>query len=163
MSMAPLRILSMSEPVLSRRKWMATGLFVSVALNCLLAGLIVGRDANLFGPEKPSAVQGFPANGFGEKVKSLPDDERRKYNLAMKPFRPALREARENLIAAREHMNQVINAEPYDLAAVKAALADVQQKTASYQQQVQDETAEALADLTPQSRHALIGGAAARP
>lgn len=139
--------------------WLVAILVVSVGINCLLAGYIVGRRL-LPGEEQAtqaSAPAPAQANNLAERLKALPKEERQKFQEAMRPFRPDIRTAREAVQEARDHLAAVISAEPYDPARMRETFEDVRAKAAVLQQKVQDATAQALAALSPESRKALAG------
>jgi uncharacterized membrane protein len=131
---------------------------LSLALNCLLAGFLIGRGVGVIHPSGGGPAGGPPvANGFGERLKQLPGEERQKFQKAMQPSRPAIKAAREDLAAARHRLAEAMAADPYDADKVRDAFADVRAKTQVLQSRVQDATAQALASLSPDLRKRLAG------
>jgi uncharacterized membrane protein len=148
--------ISMSEATETRqRSRLLLALAVSLALNCLAAGYLIGRGAALV-PSPPAAAPAT-ANSFGERLKHLPGEERQQFQRAMQPDRPAIRQARADLAEARSRLAQVMAAEPYDPEKMRQAFADVRAKAETLQSHVQDATAQALAAISAQSRRQLAG------
>ena len=141
---------------IARSAWLGTALFLSVAVNTLLGGVVLGREAPWFG-ERPQAggAPSSPVEGFAGRVQRLPADERRQFELGMRPYRPGIREARLALAAARDRLDAQLVADPYSVLATRAALAEVRAKVEVLQQRVQEAAAEALVNLSPASRRAL--------
>jgi uncharacterized membrane protein len=132
-------------------------LAVSLALNCLAAGYLIGRGAASLPPPPAPSPAAANANGFGERLKQLPAAERQKFHSAMQPERAAIRQAHEDLMQARAHLAQVMAAEPYDPEQMRQAFAEVRAKAETLQSRVQDATAQALAALSAESRRRLAG------
>ena len=145
----------MSNGIL-RSAWLGTALFLSIAVNTLLAGVVLGRETPwLAGRPQTGAPASFPVEGFAGRVQRLPEDERRRFQLAMRPYRPGIRAARQALAGARELLDAQLVAEPYSVQGTQAALAEVRAKTAVLQQRLQEAAAEALGNLSLASRRAL--------
>lgn len=133
--------------------WVSALLLVSVALNCVLVGVVAGRMLSSH-EETPAAEWGGRLT-FAERMRRLPQAERDKFQAAMAPYRLAIRAAREEVVAAREQFRQALRREPYDAAATLQAMTVVRTKVALVQQRVQEAAAKAFAVLSPQSREQL--------
>jgi uncharacterized membrane protein len=138
-----------------QRSPLLLALAVSLALNCLGAGYLIGHHA-AFVPSPPPMAPAA-VNSLGERLKHLPLDERRRFQRAMQPDRPAIRQAREELAVARARIAQVMAAEPYDPGQMRQAFADVRAKTEVLRERVQVAMARALAVLSADSRRQLAG------
>jgi uncharacterized membrane protein len=146
----------MTESPSRRLAWLSGLLFISLAVNCLFLGALIGRE--LPWPEAAPTVPQLrraPVEGFGARIMALPLPERHRFFAAMRPFRPGTQAARADLAEARRNLRAVLMREPYDPAAVTIALAEVRRRTGILQQRVQDAAAQALAALSPQSRRWL--------
>lgn len=148
----------MSEASGGRRSpRLLSALAASLALNCLAAGYLIGRGSAPVPSPPPAPPVAADANSFGERLRHLPAGERQKFQRAMQPDRPAIREAREALAEARARVAQVMAAEPYDAGTMRQAFADVRARADALQARVQDATAQALAALSVDSRRQLAG------
>lgn len=148
----------MVENVDRRWSWLVTVLAISLAGNCLLAGYLLGHGISVGVKPAVAVAANTPAggNGFNDRLKQLPEPERRKFQEGMRSSRAELKHAREELAEARQHLSQAMAAEPYDSEKVRLAFADVRTKNESVQQRVQEATALALASLSPESRKQLV-------
>jgi uncharacterized membrane protein len=146
----------MNDTPLRLSAWLGAALFLSIAVNTLLGGVVLGREMPWFAERpQPAGTPNFPVEGFSWRVQRLPEDERVRFMAAMRPHRPQIREARAVLAEARQRLDQQLVAEPYSLPATLAALAEVRAKSALLQERVQAAAAEALVKLSPASRRAL--------
>ncbi len=149
----------MSEsPIASPQSKLLFALLLSLAVNFLLAGYLIGR-AVTFGPPSPHAQSPAPAaaNSFGERLKQLPGDDRLKFQQAMQAYRADIRQAREDLAAARTRLSKAMADDSYDPDKMRLAFADVRAKTETLQGRVQDATAQALTAVSPEIRKRLAG------
>ena len=151
----------MSDRPAPRRRWLPFVVLASFAVNCLLIGLLLG--ALFAAPPAPvEPVAAPPAwGGFGQHAAQLPQPERRKFLMAMRPYRPGIRAARAALADARRRLAATIAQPDYNAGAAEAAFTDVRVRAAALQEHVQEATAMALATLSPEFRrglaHALEG------
>ena len=149
----------MSDRPAPRGRWLAAVVLASLAVNCLLIGVMFGSRVTgpaLRGQPPPvAAPQGGGA--FGQHVGQLPEPERRRFMLAMRPFRPGIRAARMALVEARRHLAATIAQPDFNAASTEAAFADVRTHASALQERVQEATTAALASLSPESRRELAG------
>jgi hypothetical protein len=149
-----------------RLRWVALALFASIAVNCLTIGLLVGRQTPswLTGGkgQGQGGVQGA-GNGFGQRVQLLPDDERRIFSQAMKPYRPGIWAARSALAEARLHLAEAIARHDYNPDEATAAFAEVRKRTTELQEKIQEATVVALGGLREESRNMLVSSPALVP
>lgn len=131
-------------------RWLYALLAVSVLANLFLAGLWVGRTL------APPAPSGPGALAPGARLRALPADERARFAARMRPRRPAIRAARQALRAARARVEADIAAPAFDRARLQADLADLREAATAAQVQAQDALADALGELSPASRAALV-------
>ena len=126
-------------------------LALSLLANLFLAGVTTGRWW-----DRPGArLMAKPVAGFAGRARLLPADERRRFGAAFRAHRPAIQAARLETRAAALRVREAIGAEPYDRAAVEAALVQVREATGRLQRVQQAALSDALAQVLPASR-ALI-------
>lgn len=130
-------------------------LAISLAINCLGLGYVIGHGAASFPALSPQATVASSSGSFGERIKHLPKEERQKFQHVMHASQPAIRQARQDLVEAKARLNQALVSEPYDSERVRLAFADIRAKTETLQSRVQDVTALALAELSAESRRQL--------
>jgi uncharacterized membrane protein len=143
----------MTTPETKPRRWLMPAFLVSLALNLLVAGMVVGWMGNKRGPDNPDdrragALVGTPF------VRALPPDDRRALARELQSNRTALRDNREALRARFDTLLAALRADPFDPEAVRQVLAD-QRNTASARQDIGEELLIArLAAMTPDARRA---------
>ena len=105
------------------RRWLYPLLFVSLALNLLIAGMIVGWLASPDGPKRSEfgSARGLVGEPF---LRALPDDQRRAMLRDIAREAPQLRESRESLRARFSAFLTALRADPYDASTVAALLKD---------------------------------------
>lgn len=118
-------------------------LAVSLALNFTLGGFVTAR---MFGPQHPPPRVGFMTaadRAFPpEMQQALREDL---FNDSVKSHFDAFR-------AARERMYEAMRAEPYDPAALKQALDDIQANTTALQQAGHEALERIVAETPPEVR-----------
>jgi uncharacterized membrane protein len=128
-------------------KKLTVALVISVALNLLVVGFLVGRGLK-HGPGTPGDVHGFAGPG------------------ARMPRHPALREAmdrhrgdfagrKEAMMQARRGVAEAAGREPFDRAALEQALARLRQESSASQEVVHRALVEACEKANPEQRRAL--------
>lgn len=138
-------------PTGRRRPGLRLALTLSVALNGLAAGYLIGHGLET----PPPTPQAATAVGFGERLKLLPREERQKFQQAMQASRPAIQQARQAWTEARAGIAAAMAEEPYDADRMRQAFAVARTAGETLQGRVQEATAQALAGLSPQSRQQL--------
>lgn len=138
-------------------KGLRLALFVSVAANLLLLGVIGGAALSNARQEKvatESAVARAP--NVRAVLEALPPERRRVVRdaviTAVREGRPARIEARR----LRREAHEIASRDPYDPAAVKAAFARARDADAVVVAQVQDTLAEAMSSLSAEERRAVL-------
>jgi uncharacterized membrane protein len=138
-------------------KGLRTALFVSVAANILLVGVIGGAVISNARHERVATQNAVArAPNVRAVLEAVPAERRAeirgKVIAAWRAGRPARQEARR----AREEVYETANAETYDAAAVKAAFARVRAADAKVAEQLQGTIADAMAGLTVEERRAAL-------
>ena len=147
----------MSDRPAPRRPWLVLVLLTSMAINALTIGMLIGSDfaAPALRTEVPTGSAAV--GGFAGGLSQLPLAERRRFQAAMRPYRPDIRASRLALGEARGRLAAVIARPEFDAASVTAAFSDVRSHATALQARVQEATAVALGTLSPQSRRVLAG------
>lgn len=134
-----------------------TALFVSVAANLLLAGVIGGAAISNARHERVAATQAIArAPNLRAVLEAVPAERRQQIRAKVIA---TWREGRAARIAAREaraEVYQLANGDTYDAAAVKAAFARVREADAKVAAQLQDAVVDALKDLSVEERRAVL-------
>lgn len=112
----------MAEDQDMKRKWnwTKTLLVVSLSLNLLVAGMVIG---SAFGHRKGDRPDPFFGGGMRPYVASLPESQRENVRDRLLHNRDAAREAREELRRSAQGVRDAITAEPFDADKLNAAFA----------------------------------------
>ncbi|HYM31198.1 MAG TPA: periplasmic heavy metal sensor [Candidatus Cybelea sp.] len=122
------------------------GLIASLVVNLLLVGLIAGHMLRgpWFGREG-----GLPI----ERVTGpMPPDVRETVRATLRELRPHIRDKIKAVREAREQVHDAFVASPFDAEKLKAAFANLREKTLAVQQDVQAAIADAIAKMPPEKR-----------
>lgn len=113
-----------SGPQVERRapRWMKVVLVVSVGLNLVVAGLVIGHAA--FGPGFGRHYWAVGAAGR-EFWKGLPRERRGELRILLRDSGDRFRPGSRNAVQAVRNLSAAIAATPYDRARVEAALASL--------------------------------------
>ena len=141
----------MAESQRKPSRWLYPLLFASLALNLLIAGIVVGWMASHGQDRRPDfgPVRGLVGEPF---LRALPDDQRRAMLRDVMREAPRIRESREGLRARFEAFLSALRADPYDPNAVAGLLKD--QRAAALRRQDIGERLllERLEAMTPEQR-----------
>jgi len=138
-------------------RWLKIGLIGSVAVNLLVLGAIFGTMyAMRFGPHGRHFFGGRPESfGLWGVSRSMPDERgkafRKELSADRKQLRPMMDEARD----ARREAAEKLGAEPFDRAALEAAIAKVGEKERAFRETAVSLLLSRIDELTPDERHAL--------
>ena len=119
----------MSDPAEKpRKRWIMPVLFLSLALNLLVAGAIVGRAFAPDGPVKGDRIAGPIRSVIGEPfVRALDRKDRRALLDEIKREAPRFRENREILRQRVEAFLTALRSEPFDADEVQRLMQDQRQ------------------------------------
>jgi uncharacterized membrane protein len=134
------------------RRWLMAGLAASLLVNLFLAGLLTGRF--LFSPRPPALVQAAVMRR--NAIRELPEEERLRFNVIMAAQGPALRTGRLKLRQLRQQVREAIAAPHYDAALVASRFAELRAAALAQQTLQQNTIAQALGELSAQSRASVI-------
>ncbi len=132
-----------------RNKWLIGALTVSVVVNLLLAGFVVGRMSGDFGFKG-----GMGAAPLMPQLRFLEEDRRREVTRgleARKRLKPILRELRRS----QGDIRAAFTAEPFDQEALSEALAEFRRRLEESQALSHGKLVVVAARLTPDERRRL--------
>lgn len=135
------------------RRWLVAGLAASLLVNLFLAGMLTGRF--LFSPRPPTQVQAA-AVVRRNAIRELPEEERLRFNVIMAAQGPALRTGRVKLRQLRQQVREAIAAPHYDADLVAKRFAELRAANQAQQMLQQNTLAQALGQLSAQSRASVI-------
>ncbi|MBI1179852.1 MAG: periplasmic heavy metal sensor [Alphaproteobacteria bacterium] len=131
-------------------KWLLAGLGVSLALNGMLAAMV------LFHPGRP--WHPGPDIRMGRIEQHLDDASRKALRESMESRRDRLRGEFVAMRGIREDIAAALTADPMDRAALEAAFAKLRQQRDAVQQTIQESFIEAAAKLPLEERVKLARG-----
>ncbi len=135
------------------RRWLVAGLAASLLVNLFLAGMLTGRF--LFSPRPPAQAQAA-AVMRRNAIRELPEEERLRFNVIMAAQGPALRTGRLKLRQLRQQVRETIAAPRYDADLVAKRFAELRAANQAQQTLQQNTLAQALGQLSAQSRASVI-------
>jgi uncharacterized membrane protein len=131
-----------------------TVMFVSLAVNLLIAGAAIGGSAAGLrlerAPVRNAVVERMP--GPRAFMLALPPEAREKMRAELTQAVPETRQAREAARQSRVDVYNAVRQEPYDAERVRAAFAHMRQADAQVLAIFHDHAARAFAELTPDQR-----------
>jgi uncharacterized membrane protein len=148
-------------------RWVAIGLFVSLAANLFLAGTLFGerfRGRHLPPPPPPAAAD-VPAPPPGETmvrgmvlrmIRSLPAERQAAFEEKLARHRPEVLAAQQELRAARLRLREKMSAEIFDRAEINAAFEALRQRNLAVQKALHEAVIDASADLPVDARRAMM-------
>lgn len=143
----------MTDQSNSTRWWLYPLLFLSLAINLLIVGIVVGWMASPGGPGRADdrSARGLLGEPF---VKALPNDQKRALLRDMGREARSIRESRETLRARLEAFLQALRADPFDPLAVQALMRE-QRSAALRRQDIGEKLLlDRLSEMTPEQRDA---------
>ncbi len=133
-------------------RWVIGGLVVSLMLNLLLVGIIIGRVSGI-GP--PPGMGPDPTAGFSRVLGFLSDARRAEIapdlHHQMRDLIPLLHRMRGN----QRHVFETLTADPFDPAALELALAELRTNLTAAQVESHRSFVEMAKSLTPDERAGL--------
>lgn len=134
-----------------RGKWLVLALLLSVALNLLLAGFVIGR---LSGPGPvPAALD--PSVGMFRMLHRLPEPRREALEPRVREHFRALRDELRRMRAAQRSINESLAAEPFPAEDLAAALAQFRAALLASQEQNHALLVDVAADMNAAERRLL--------
>lgn len=157
-----------------RSRWIAPALFVSLALNLLVAGAVAGhflspRHHHTWrGAEMMRGEMGRMMERPGERVISrmaaaLPPQNRDAFEAVMAEHRTQLADAGRGVRDARVKVREAMATEPLDRAKLEAAFAELRARSQQLQAAVHAAVSDAAAKLPREARERLAEFRQTRP
>ena len=137
---------------MTRQNALLVALLVSVAINLLIAGVVLGR---LGAPHREPPPAAWAARELGPETRGLVRERMREQLPQVRPLRREMGEAQRAVRAA-------VTAEDFDPEALRAALARLREAGNRYEQFIHENLADLAASLSPQERGALVRAALER-
>ena len=129
----------------AKAKWLLGGAIASLCLNLfLVGGMIAGR---VHGP-----MGGPEGKGGGMVMATVPHELKPVIREKLKARGPEFKQERENMRALRLNVADALAAEPFDPAALDAALATLEQSAGKLLHHAQEGLAQIAGELTPEQR-----------
>lgn len=151
--------------------WIAA-LLVSVLVNGALIGFLLHRSADrpswhpthregpMSGPPREGPLSGFDVRGF---LAALPEAEREIAERQLHESMAAMRSVGREAYQARRRAQDVLEAEPFDAAAARAALGEVREIRLGFETQMEASLIDILDGLDPEIRAAALEAGRRQP
>lgn len=137
-----------------RRRWVMPVLFVSLALNLLVVGALVGRAVSPDAPHKKDRIAGPLRSVIGEPfLRALDKEDRRTLLKELRQETPRILESRKTLRTRFQAFLTAVRAEPFDRAVVEELF--TQQTEAAQERQALGQTLllNRLTEMTAEERN----------
>ena len=141
----------MTQMALFKSKWLVIALTLSVAINILIAGFVIGRS----GANRAEALD--PTAGYYRLMRSWPEERRAAFEPMMQMHMRGMREHFKALQPAHAAVYAALQAEPFDAQALKAALQQLRSHLHASQIETHESLIEIAAAMSPEERHRLAG------
>lgn len=137
---------------MNRQTALVAALLISVAINLLIVGVVLGRLGAPRGEPPPAA---WAARELRPDTRNLVREQMRKQLPEVRPLRREMREA-------QRAVRMAATAEDFDPAMLRDAFARLREAGNSYQQFIHESLADVAASLPPPEREALVRAALER-
>ena len=132
-----------------RAKWIYAILLVSLAVNLLLVGFVVGQSS------KP-ALFGDPTRAFPRWVRTLPEERQVELRPTIRAHLGNMRPAMRQMRSQHQRLQDALRADPFDAELLAAALAELRANHARVQESSHRAFVGFVNQLTPAERQALV-------
>ena len=141
-----------------RLRLVAVALFVSVAVNLFLGGLMVGRWLDPRHPHPPPRMERETREGAppGWMRRALGPEGATALEEAWQSHAPAIEPLREELRRSREAVSAALAAEPFDPDVYAGALDGMRASNARLHTAIQAVMVDVARQLTPEQRRAVV-------
>ncbi|MFN3868509.1 MAG: periplasmic heavy metal sensor [Hyphomicrobiaceae bacterium] len=134
------------------RNWLLVGFLVSLMLNMLLIGVMVGGKMRHW----PGGWGGHRDGGPAAFMRGIPDERRKVLRESFEAGRKELREHRQIIQRLRQDARETMSKEPFDRAAARAALAQVGAARSDFHARASERFVEFLSGLSPEERRIFL-------
>ncbi len=131
------------------QRWVKIVLFVSLTINLLVVGLVIG--ALISGPHGRDRTE-LRGLGYGPFVRALPKEDRSALHEALARNADSFRNNRAELRAQFEALLMALRTEPFDAAEVERLFAEQRDRILERRQLGQDSLLERIIAMSPQDR-----------
>ena len=128
---------------MNTNRWLVLALLVSLAINLLIAGVVIGRHLDGGAPSRMH---------FEWLMQDLDDATRSKMRKNMHEQMKNTRPHRHDLRQAQRALHEAILTEPFEEDRVKAAMAEVRAASARLQQTMHDQMIQILSEMSAEDR-----------
>ena len=143
-----------TQPTQNRKRGLVIALFVSVALNLLIVGIIVGAKLNGPGAQGPMARNS--AFSVGRAIRQFPEPRREELWPVARPYFKDLRGTLRELRQAKRTFEAAYQAEPIDLDELDRSHADLSRQINALQQMNFNAVRALAGSLSPAERKQLL-------
>jgi uncharacterized membrane protein len=126
---------------MTNRTWLIAILIVSIGLNLLFAGVVIGRH-----------LGAGPTPHFGWMMQEIEPETRKRLRSSMREHREATRPAQQALREAQHRLHQTIAADPFAEEDVQRALANLRRNSTGLQETMHQQMLTTLSQLEPEER-----------
>lgn len=142
----------------TRMQWLAGGvLFLSLAANAVLGAMALGHRM------APAVADGGRLKAVMQRLAALPPEQRAQAREVIRSYRPRLREAAQDLQAARQDAFSYVRSPQYSRAEADQRFAALRDKTAALQAMGQSLVLDVADKLTVEERDQLLAPKAVQP
>ena len=134
----------------TRRRWVNIALLLSLTLNLLFAGFMIGRAS------APTGTATNPVLGFPHFARTLPPERRQELRPVVRGHLGEMRKPMRSLRQERHRVAKIVTTDPLDAEGLRAALEKMRQGENGLQQRAHDSFVEFVSQLTLEERIALI-------
>ena len=140
-------------------------LLVSLSLNLFFVGVFAAYVARhyLFAPTAASVIDRSPAARIERLSATLPTADAEKLRGEFRNRQAAVEVARENYRRAQDVIRRILRAEPFDPAAMRAAMTDTRAARQSFDQALQGVIVAAAEQMSVAGRNKLADWPSSRP
>ena len=130
-------------------RWLTVVLAISVGLNLLLVGILIGNFAG-----RPAA-RPFPPH-LGWILRKLEPETRQKLHLELEELVKNDRRLRRNLRGVQRSVGELITADPLDRSALETQLAELRESSSESQQALHQAMVEIMTKLNQEERRKIL-------
>ncbi|EED34707.1 conserved hypothetical protein [Luminiphilus syltensis NOR5-1B] len=132
---------------MNSRFWLTAALLVSLSVNLVVAGIVIGRGVG--GSERPPPLEWA--------IKPLDAEIREQLRPVLRAHMSDMRTRRASMRERNDTLLEVINTDPMDPQALEAALLALRQETARYQELMHGIVQDVVSDLPREQRQQVLG------
>lgn len=136
----------------TRPRWLLLG---SLALNLFFIGIAGSIAVRQWIEPPPATLDRSDAARIGRIAATLPPDDAERLRTQFAQQRQAVEAARETIRRKQDDIRAALRAEPFDVAAMRAAMTETRAARETFYQTLQSVVATAASQMTPAGRNKL--------